>query len=149
MTVLAGLVTAALILGLASAMRQGRSIPFYGTVLIVIALAYVLFAAMHGGTRLVALEGGVAAGFIGLAVAGTRWLEPQTAGFLLAGGLIAHGGFDLVHDALLPNPVVPAWWPVYCAVVDIALGGWVAVLARSTPDAVRTPADRPSDPVRT
>jgi hypothetical protein len=142
MLILAGLVTAALILLLGVAMRQARSVPFYGTVLIVIALAYVLFAVLHGSARLVALEGGVAGGFIALAIGGTRWAGPRVAGFLLAGGLVLHGGFDLVHGTLLSNPAVPAWWPAYCAVVDIALGAWVAALARYTPCALRLPGHR-------
>jgi len=30
-----------------------------------------------------------------------------------------------VHDALIRNPVVPAWWPVFCAVVDVVVGAWL------------------------
>jgi uncharacterized membrane protein HdeD (DUF308 family) len=53
--------------------------------------------------------------FILLAVAGFR-----RGAYLIAGGLIAHGVFDIGLMVLgAPGPV---WWPAFCAAVDIAAG---------------------------
>ncbi len=53
MEITAGLIATAAIVGLVLATHQGCSLPFYGTVLIVIALTYVLFAAAGGCALLV------------------------------------------------------------------------------------------------
>ena len=98
--------------------------------LIVIALGYVLFAAMRGVPQTIVIEGAVAVLFIVIAVTATRWGHVRTAGLLMAAGLAAHGGYDLVHSSVVTNPVVPAWWPLFCGTVDILLGGWVLVLLR-------------------
>jgi hypothetical protein len=46
-------------------------------------------------------------------------------------GIIAHGLFDLVHDSVIENAGVPAWWPIFCGSIDIVLGLWVMILIRS------------------
>jgi hypothetical protein len=130
MEILAGLIAAVAIVGLGYATHQGRSLPFYTTVLIVIALAYVLFAMMNGAPRTIIVESAIATVFIAGAVAGTRGANLRAGGVLLAGGLVAHGIFDLVHSFVVANPVVPDWWPLFCGVVDLLLGGWVMVLLR-------------------
>jgi hypothetical protein len=130
MEMIAGLSTTILIVGLGHATCQSRSLPFYSTVLIVIALAYVLFAVMAAAPSAILLEGVIATAFISVTVAAARWQNVRAAGFLVATGLAAHGGYDLVHPLLVPNPVVPGWWPLFCAVVDMLLGGWVLLLLR-------------------
>ena len=131
MEVIAGLITAVAVVGLGYATHQGRSLPFYSTVMIVIALAYVLFAVMAEGLRPILIETAVAAGFVAMAVAAARGTNRRGAAGLVAAGLVAHGGYDLVHHALVTNSVVPAWWPLYCGVVDVSLGGWVLVLSEN------------------
>ena len=128
MEIIAGLITALAIVGLGYATRQGRSLSFYSSVLTVIALGYVLFAVMNGSPRTIIVESAIAAVFIAVAVAGTRSSTLYAAALLMAGGLAAHGVYDLVHSAVVSNPVVPTWWPVFCGVVDVGLGGWVIVL---------------------
>lgn len=140
MEILAGLIVAVALVGLGYATRQGRSLAFYGTVLIVIALAYVLFAVMAGGSRTIIVESAIATVFIAVAVVGTRWGNVWAAGLLMAVGLVAHGGYDLVHHKVVSNPVVPAWWPLFCGIVDAALGGWVFHLARRTALRAHSPA---------
>jgi RsiW-degrading membrane proteinase PrsW (M82 family) len=129
MDVLAGFLAALAILGLGKATRQADTIPFYSTVLIVIALVYVLFAVMAGRASTIIAESGIAAVFVGLAVGGARWERVRAAGVLVAVGLVAHGAYDLVRDALITNAVVPGWWPVFCGVVDVVLGGWLGTCA--------------------
>jgi len=93
-------------------------------------MSYVLFAAMVGTPRTIAIESAIAAGVIVIAVTAARWGTVRTAGWLMAAGLAAHGVYDLVHSSVVSNPVVPAWWPLFCGVVDILLAGWVLVLLR-------------------
>jgi predicted secreted protein len=131
MDILAGLGTTVAVVGLGYATRQGQSLPFYSTVMIVIALAYVLFAVMAEGLRTIFVETAVAAGFVVVAVAAARETNRRGAAGLVAAGFVAHGGYDLVHHALVTNSVVPAWWPLYCGVVDVSLGGWVLVLSEN------------------
>jgi hypothetical protein len=128
MELIAGLIAAIAIIGLGYATRQERSLLFYSSVLIVIALAYVLFAAMVEVPHTIVVESAIAAVFVVIAVVGTRWGNVCTAGLLMAVGLAAHGGYDLVHPAVVTNPVVPAWWPLFCGVVDILHAGWVVFL---------------------
>lgn len=130
MEIIAGLIAAATVVGLGVATGQGRSLPFYGTVLVVIALAYVLFAVMAETPRTIVIESAIAVGFIGVTVGGIRWSSLRGAGWLVAGGLVAHGAYDLVHGTVVPNAVVPDWWPMFCLVVDLLLGGWVFLLGR-------------------
>ena len=95
---------------------------------------------MAAAPRVVIAETAIAAGFVAAAVVGAR--RPEWGAKLIAAGLILHGGFDLVDDALIRNPVVPAWWPVFCAVVYVVLGVWV--LRQS---AHAYPASEPKSPV--
>ena len=129
MELIAGSITAVAVVGLGRATRQARSLPFYGNVLIVIALAYVLFAVMAEAPRTIAIESTVAAAFVAVAIAAARGSNSsRAAGVLLAVGLGAHGVYDLVHPALVPNSAVPSWWPLFCGVVDVLLAGWVVRL---------------------
>jgi len=134
MEIIAGVITAVAIVALGSATHQGRSLSFYSTVLVVIALVYVLFAVMAEAPRTVMIESAIAAVFVVVAVAAARWENRHAAGILVAAGLAAHGVYDLVHSAIVSNPVVPAWWPVFCGVVDVVLGGWVVFLVRRNRD---------------
>lgn len=129
MAYLAGVLAAVVIVGLGYATRQGRALSFYATVLVVIALVYVLFAAMAGDPLALLVEGGIALAFIGVAVVGVRWQSVRGGALLIAAGLIAHGLFDLAHEALLHNAAMPAWWPPFCGVVDLLVGGWLLGLA--------------------
>jgi hypothetical protein len=117
----------ALAVGLfASGVGLDRDRSFYPTVTIVIALLYVLFAAMGGSTRALVLELLPAAVFIALAMAGFK----QSL-WIAAAALAGHGLFDLVHPALFTNPGVPAWWPEFCLAYDVVAGAYLAVLLKS------------------
>jgi hypothetical protein len=126
-TALYGFIASGIIVAFGWMTRQDRSAGYYSTVLAVIALVYVLFAAMDGSPTVLWVESGIAAAFIGGAVAAQR--VRRYAFWILAGGLVLHGGYDLVHDRLVQNSAVPDWWPLFCGVIDIALGLWTARLA--------------------
>ena len=44
---------------------------------------------------------------------------------LLAVAWLSHGFYDYYHDLLFVNPGVFSWYPAFCALVDIAIGGYL------------------------
>jgi hypothetical protein len=48
---------------------------------------------------------------------------------------ILHGLCDLVHSRLITNTGVPAWYAVFCFVVDAVIGSYLLWLSRRVPDA--------------
>jgi hypothetical protein len=100
-----------------------RDRALYPAILIVIAWYYVLFAVMGDSSRAIGLESAGMLVFTAVAVVGFRsnlwWVAAGTAG---------HGLFDSVHDRLIANPGMPAWWPAFCGTIDVALAVWLATL---------------------
>ena len=122
MEYLIGLLLSLAVAGLAIVIGLDRERAFYPTVLIVIASYYVLFALMGASTRALVIEIVVASGFLLVAIIGYKrnlWL--------IAGALVGHGIFDMVHGLLFENPGVPHWWPGFCLVFDVILGSLLAV----------------------
>lgn len=113
--------------GLAVVVGLDRDRAFYATVMIWIAANYVLFAAMAASERTIVVEVLAASVFLMLAITGFKrnlWL--------VALGLVGHGVFDFVHHLIIENPGVPRWWPGFCLIFDLVLGGLLAVrLTRS------------------
>jgi hypothetical protein len=48
---------------------------------------------------------------------------------------LLHGLYDLTHSQLITNVGVPAWYPVFCFVVDAVIGSYLLWLSRRVPDA--------------
>ena len=111
-------------LGKFTRFEEDRS--FYSTVLIIIASYYVLFAVMGGSGHALVWELIVAAAFSTVAILGA-FHAPSLVGV----GIVAHGFFDLAHDAFIENSGVPTWYPSFCGSIDIFLGVWVIILVRS------------------
>lgn len=105
--------------GVATGFDRDRS--FYPTVLIVIALYYVLFAVMGASPQILVVESLVAALFFATAV-----IAFKSKLWIAAVALLVHGVFDYVHPLLIQNPGVPSWWPGFCLAVDLVLGAWLA-----------------------
>jgi len=109
-----------------------RDRAFYPTVLNVIASYYALFAVMGGSAQALIVESVVMAGFLLISILGFKgnlWL--------VVAGLSAHGLFDFFHDAVISNPGVPVWWPMFCLTYDLAAAGYLAwLLSRSNPSAL-------------
>ncbi len=101
---------------------------FYPTVVIVVASYYVLFAVMGQWAQAVIVESIVMALFVALAVLGFK-RYPWVTVCALAG----HGLFDSVHDRLILNPGVPAWWPSFCLAYDLTAAGFLGLLFIITP----------------
>lgn len=47
------------------------------------------------------------------------------AHLLIALAWLSHGFYDYYHDLLFVNPGVFGWYPAFCAIVDIAIGGYL------------------------
>ena len=112
----------------ARSVRFDRDRAFYPTVMIVIASYYVLFAAMSGSVQTVLLESIVMAGFAIAAVAGFK-----SSAWIVVGALAGHGVFDFLHDEILENSGVPAWWPAWCLAYDLGAAASLAWLIKHEP----------------
>lgn len=128
MPLLVGLVLALGVAVFARRVGLDRDRAFYPTVLIVVALYYVLFAVMSGSTRAVVIESIVMTGFAAAAVIGfwsSRWI--------VVAGLFAHGVMDGFHGRVIENTGVPAWWPAFCLAYDVGAAGCLAWLITRRP----------------
>jgi hypothetical protein len=102
-----------------------RDRAFYPTVMIVIALYYVLFAAMSGSVRTVLLESAVMSMFAIAAVVGFK-----SSAWIVVAALAGHGIFDALHGHVLENSGVPVWWPAFCLAYDVGAAAGLAWLLR-------------------
>jgi len=125
----------ALMIGILSAIAVGvfatrlgldRDRAFYPTVMMVIALLYILFALMGGSHEALVREAIYSTGFFAVAAVGFR-----KSLWLVAIALGAHGLFDLTHRALVDNAGVPAFWPAFCSAYDLTAALYLGALIRS------------------
>jgi hypothetical protein len=117
-----GLLLALAVAVYATTLRLDRDRAFYPTVLLVIAVLYILFAAIGGGSgRVFLIESLIAGVFVVAASVGFR-----RSLWLVAAGLAAHGVMDFFHGQLVVNPGVPAWWPAFCGSYDVAAAVYLA-----------------------
>ena len=105
-----------------------RDRAFYPTVMIVIALYYVLFAVMSGSVQAVLLESLVMTGFAIAAVVGFK-----SSAWVVVGALAGHGVFDALHGKVIENSGVPAWWPAWCLAYDLGAAACLAWLMKREP----------------
>jgi hypothetical protein len=119
-----------------------RDRAFYPTVMIVIALYYVLFAAMSGSVETVLLESIVMIGFAIAAVVGFK-----STAWIVVGALAGHGVFDGLHDKVIDNSGVPIWWPAFCLAYDLGAAAGLALLVKRglTANEARQPHARSAD----
>ncbi len=117
-----GLLLSLGVAALAAIMGFDRERVFYATVLIVIASYYVLFAVMGATQHTLFVDILVAGAFLLAAVLGFK-----TNMWLIAAALVGHGIFDFIRPAFIVNPGVPTWWPGFCLVFDVVIGGWLAL----------------------
>jgi len=122
MQYLVGLFLSLAVAGLAIFMGFDRERGFHPTVAIVIASYYVLFAVMAAPGRTLVIEIAAASGFLLLATIGYK-----RSLWLVAIAIVGHGVFDIVHPLLIENRGVPPWWPSFCLVFDVILGGLLVV----------------------
>ena len=104
---------------------SNRDRAFYPTIVIVVALYYVLFAVMSGSTRAVMIESVVMMGFAAAAVAGFK-----SSQWIVVAALFAHGVMDSFHGQVIANSGVPAWWPAFCGAYDVGAAAWLGWSAK-------------------
>lgn len=111
-----------------------RDRSLYPVIVMVTASYYDLFAVLGGGASLGAEVFGFALFFVAalLAFRVSLWIG--------VAALWGHGLFDLLHDRLIENPGVPAWWPMFCLSFDVAAGAYLAVRLLSKSIDARTPS---------
>lgn len=126
MAILIGLVLAISVGLFATSVGLDRDRAFYPLVTIVVASYYVLFAVMGNSPDALWLELAVCAVFVLAAVAGFK-----KSLWIVVVALAAHGAQDFVHLDLVHNPGVPAWWPGFCGMYDVAAALYLAWLIRS------------------
>ena len=98
-----------------------RDRSFYPVIMVVIASYYALFAVMGASTQTLIVEVLAGAVFVAAAVAGFK-----SSLWIAAAAIAVHGFTDFGHTAVIPNPGVPAWWPAFCASIDITLAAYLA-----------------------
>jgi hypothetical protein len=108
-----------------------RDRAFYPTVMIVIALYYVLFAVMSGSVHTVVIESAVMTAFAAAAVAGFK-----SSAWIVVAALAGHGVFDAVHGHVIANAGVPAWWPAWCLAYDVGAAACLGWLLRRDPTTI-------------
>ncbi len=123
MEFIAALIVTGSILGAGFLLGYNRDRSYYSTILIVIALIYVLFGFMEGEPRRIIVEAVIALLFIVAAIIGERLTHMITGLFI-----ILHGIYDVFHPQLLPGEAVPTWYPLFCLYVDLMLGFSVIIM---------------------
>lgn len=98
-------------------LREGMLAERSGAAMLLAAIAafYPVFAIAQGDPLAVLIHLLIFVAFVALSIRAYR-----RGLFLLAGGLIAHGFFDIILG-LIAAPG-PAWWPAFCAGLDITAG---------------------------
>ena len=106
-----------------------RDRAFYPTLMIVIALYYVLFAVMSGSVDTVVIESLVMTLFAAAAVVGFK-----SSAWIVVAALAGHGIFDAFHGYVIENAGVPAWWPAWCLAYDVGAAASLAWLMKREPE---------------
>ena len=120
-----GLVASAGVAVFARYVGFDRDRAFYPTVVIVVALYYVLFAVMSGSVQTVVLESVVMSLFAIAAVVGFK-----SSAWIVVAALAGHGVFDAVQGYIIEHAGVPAWWPAWCLSYDVGAAAGLAWLIR-------------------
>lgn len=131
MALIVGLVLPLLIGVFATRTGLDRDRAFYPVVMIVIALLYVLYAAIGASNAALLTDGAIALVFIAVAVMGFK-----RSLWIVVAALAVHGVMDLFHGALVNNPGVPVWWPTFCGAYDVVAAGYLGWLLTSGQHAV-------------
>ncbi|MEQ8524724.1 MAG: hypothetical protein RIB15_08550 [Gracilimonas sp.] len=107
-------------IGKAKIFRFEKDRSYFPTILIVIALVYILFAVMSSNVDVIIAEAVVATMFITGALYGS-----VNSLRMVAILLIVHGLYDFIHPHIFNYNTVPSWWPIFCLYVDVILGVWI------------------------
>jgi hypothetical protein len=104
--------------------RSGRGVPRRTLALFLAGMPLIYLAnwLRHDGS-----PSWLAVELFGIALFGAlAWIGLFRAGWWLAVGVAAHGIWDIAHVGAAP--FVPDWYATACAIVDVAMGGYVATV---------------------
>ena len=94
--------------------------------LVTLPLYYMLFGvlAMDGSAVFYELLYGLPFIVTGLLV----WrIRSKSTLIIVALAWLSHGFYDFFHEDLFINPGVFSWYPAFCAIVDITVGGYLVL----------------------
>lgn len=128
--VVLGAVDAALVITVVRLVAPRREMLVYGLLLLVTAVAYLLFGLHHGAPAGHLGREALGAGLYGLAAILGVWAWP----WLLAVGWAAHGAWDLFFHYANGPAFSPSWYPVLCVGFDVLLGGYIAGAVTRRPE---------------
>lgn len=57
-------------------------------------------------------------------------MKSRSIHYFVALAWLSHGFYDYYHDLFFVNPGVFSWYPAFCALVDIVVGGYLLLDAR-------------------
>lgn len=121
--ILIGLAATLIVALLARIIGMDRDRALYPIALVFIAAYYLLFAVIGGSQSEIWTESLFFLLFVGVALVGFR-----SSLWLVAGGLAAHGLFDIFHHIIVAGRGVPSWWPGFCLGADLAAAACLAIL---------------------
>jgi hypothetical protein len=113
-----GAAVGVLLLAVHFAAGEQASVPFAAVVLSIIAGAYLGFAFADGRLQAISVE---VAGCTAFGLAAWIGLVAWPPAIPLA--ILVHGLWDLAHHRRELGARVPLWYPGFCALVDLVLGG--------------------------
>ncbi len=134
MPLLIGVLLAVAVGVMCTAAGLDRDRALYPAVTLVVASYYILFGVMGGSTQALVLEILVATIYIVAALVGFR-----SSLWIVVIALAGHGALDLVHDRVITNPGMPAWWPAFCLAYDVTAAAYLAWVLKTSRVPVRMP----------
>ena len=103
----------------------------YSLLLFTFPVYYLIFAIYNKDYAALAFEF-----FVGLLFFSIATLSLNLSTFyrfgLLTIGYLLHGVYDVTHNDIFINTGTPLWWPVFCGVIDIFIGLYLAYLTFSS-----------------
>lgn len=114
------------------ARRQGIEQWLWTIMLAALPVFYMAFGLLALDPRAIGLELLYGLPYMGLGIFLWRGDFPFAQG-LLGAAWMSHGLYDYAHDLFFVNPGVFTWYPAFCALIDIAVGCYLAVGAVQAP----------------
>lgn len=124
----AGILSAIAVVSLFRSWRLEGTRWAYPVLLAEFPVNYWAFAIHGSDATALRLEILVGAAFVAVACIAYRARSFATL-MVLAAGYVMHAAYDFSHDLFFVNAGEPAWWPEYCASVDVLIGLYIVYLA--------------------
>ncbi len=112
---------------------QGLDERAWPIILATLPIYYMLFGMLALDVSVVMKELAVGIPYIATGLLVWRMRSRSTL-VLIALAWISHGLYDYYHDFFFLNPGVFTWYPVFCAVVDVLVGGYLLLFCRRLVD---------------